>query len=210
VSIAAPLFALAGASTVSGPLVLPVDAANSQVVVLVGKTGVFGFVGHAHEVVAPAVRGRVSVDLADWQQASVSLEFDASALRVTGKGETPADAAAVQQVMLGEQVLDVRRFPTIAFQSRHVSVSARTLNTADVTIEGDLTLHGATRPMTIRASVTLDGGDHFTARGAFSLKQTDFGMVPVTAVGGTVRVKDELGIQFVLRGSPADETRTAR
>jgi hypothetical protein len=42
------------------------------------------------------------------------------------------------------------------------------------------------------------------------LKQTDFGMVPVTAAGGTIRVKDELDIQFVLRGSPSDETRTAR
>jgi polyisoprenoid-binding protein YceI len=210
VSIAAPLFVQAAASMVSTPMVLTVDAANSQVVILVGKTGFFGFAGHAHEVVAPGVRGRVSVDLADWQRANVSLEFDASALRVTGKGETPADAASVQQVMLGEQVLDVRRFATVAFQSRHVSVTARTVNTADVTIEGDLTLHGATRPMTIRANVTLDAGNHFTARGAFTLKQTDFGMVPVTAMGGTIRVKDELDIQFVLRGSPSDETRTAR
>jgi polyisoprenoid-binding protein YceI len=191
-------------------MVLTIDAANSQVVILVGKTGFFGFAGHAHEVVAPGVRGRVSVDLADWQQANVSLEFDASALRVTGKGETPADAATVQQVMLGEQVLDAKRFATVAFQSRHVTVTARTANTADVTIEGDVTLHGATRPMTIRANVTLDAGDHFTARGTFKLKQTDFGMVPVTAAGGTIRVKDELDIQFVLRGSPSDETRTAR
>jgi hypothetical protein len=37
------------------------------------------------------------------------------------------------------------------------------------------------------------------ARGSFAFKQTDFGMEPVTAVGGTVRVKDELSIQFVFR-----------
>ena len=42
------------------------------------------------------------------------------------------------------------------------------------------------------------------------LKQTDFGMVPVTAVGGTIRVKDELDIQFVLRARPSGDIRTAR
>jgi polyisoprenoid-binding protein YceI len=210
VSIAASLFAPAAAPMGPGPVALAVDGANSQVVITVGKTGVFGFAGHAHEVVAPTVRGRVTVDLADWQRASVSLEFDASALRVTGKGEAPADVPVVQQVMLSEQVLDVTRFPTIAFQSRRVSVTARTATTADVMIEGDTTLHGVTRPMTIRAGVTLDAGSHFTARGTFSLKQTDFGMVPVSAAAGTIRVKDELSIQFVIRGSPADETRIAR
>jgi polyisoprenoid-binding protein YceI len=182
-------------------MVLSVDAANSQVVILVGKSGLFSFAGHAHEVVAPSVAGRVVIDPADPQRDSVSIEFDSSALRVTGKGESPADAAAVQQTMLGDKVLDVRRFPKIAFQSRHVLVATHTANTAEVTIEGDLTLHGATRPMTVRAKVTLDAENHFTARGGFSFKQTDFGMEPVTAAGGTIRVKDQLDVQFVLRGS---------
>jgi hypothetical protein len=42
------------------------------------------------------------------------------------------------------------------------------------------------------------------------LKQTDFGMVPVTAAGGTIRVKNELDIQFVLKASPANEATTSR
>jgi len=202
-SVAALLAIEAGASAPSGPMVLSVDAANSQVVILVGKTGLFSFAGHAHEVVAPSVRGRVVVDPGDPKRDSVSLEFDSSALRVTGKGESAADAAAVQETMLGEKVLDVSRFPRIAFQSRHVSVATRAVNTAEVTIDGDLTLHGATRPVKVQADVTLEEGNRFTARGRFSFKQTDFGMVPVTAAGGTIRVKDQLDVQFVLRGSSA-------
>jgi hypothetical protein len=64
--------------------------------------------------------------------------------------------------------------------------------------------------MTIRASVILDAGGHITARGSFVLKQTDFGMEPVTAVSGTIRVKDEVDVQFVLRARPPDEARTAQ
>jgi len=210
VSIAASLIIPPAILAGSGPTVLAIDAVNSQVLIQVGKAGLFGFAGHAHEVAATDVHGRITLDPTDLQHASVWLEFPASALRVSGKDEPPADVVEVQKVMLGERVLDVARYPTVVFTSRRVSVTARTAGTADVTIDGDLTLHATTRPMSIRASVTLDPGDRIAARGSFVLKQTDFGMVPVTAVGGTIRVRDELEIQFVLRARPSDVTRTAR
>jgi len=205
--VAAWLFGQAGAGL--GPTVLTLDTAESRAVITVGKTGVFSFAGHAHEVVAPSVSGRVTFDPADWGRASVSVAFDASALRVTGKDESPADVPEVQRVMLSAAVLDVARFPRITFQSRRVSVTTRTSTTADVLIEGDMTLHGTTRPMAIRAAVTLNAGGRISARGSFTLKQTEFGMVPVTALGGSVRVKDELAIQFTLTASPSHETHAA-
>ena len=210
VSIAAWLITQAPGPTGSRPTVLTGDAADSQVVIQVGKAGLFGFAGHAHEVAATDVHGRVTFDPADLQHASVSLEFPAAALRVTGKDEPPADVGEVQRIMLSEQVLDVKRFPTIVFLSRRVSLTARTASAADLLIEGDLTLHGKTRPVTIRTSTTFDAGGRLTARGSFSLKQSDFGMVPVTAAGGTVRVKDEVDVQFVLRATPSGDIRTAR
>jgi polyisoprenoid-binding protein YceI len=209
-SIAAWLITQAPGPTGSRPTVLTVDAAHSQVLIQVGKAGMFGFAGHAHEVAATDVHGRVTFDPADLQHASVSLEFPAAALRVTGKGEPPADVVEVQKVMQGEQVLDAGRFPTIVFSSRRVTVTARTASAADLLIEGDVTLHATTRPMTVRTSATFDAGGRITARGSFVLKQTDFGMVPVTAAGGTIRVKDEVDVQFVLRARPSDDTRTAR
>jgi polyisoprenoid-binding protein YceI len=208
--IPAWLIAQAAVSTGGGPMVMTVDAADSQVLIEVGKAGVFGFAGHAHEVLAADVQGRVMVDLADPQASSVSLEFAAAALRVTGKGEPPADVREVQQVMLGERVLDVERFPNIVFQSRRVSLKDGTAAGANLVIEGDLTLHGKTRPMTVLTRAALDAEGQLTARGAFSLKQSDFGMVPVTAAGGAVRVKDELNIQFLLKARPSRDPRTTR
>ncbi len=210
VSVALWLLAQAPVPTGSGPTALSVDGAGSQVLIQVGKAGVFGFAGHAHEVAATDVRGQVMFDPADLSRASVSLEFAAAALRVTGKDEPPADVGEVQRVMLSDQVLDVKRFPTIVFRSRRISLAARTNTAAGFLVEGDLTLHGTTRPITIRASATLETGGRLTARGSFVLKQSDFGMVPVTAAGGTIRVKDELDVQFVLRTRPSDETRTAQ
>jgi polyisoprenoid-binding protein YceI len=186
------------AAGMQGPTSLTIDAANSRIVVTVGRTGVFGFAGHTHEILAPRVSGRVTFDPADWQRSTVSLQFDASALRVTGKGDPPADIPQVQRVMLSDEVLDVKRFPTIAFRSRRVSATPRTPTALDLVIEGDATLHGATRPMIVHAAAALDA-DGMTVRGTFGLKQTEFGMVPVTAAGGTVRVKDEVQVEFVLK-----------
>jgi polyisoprenoid-binding protein YceI len=186
-----------------GQMVMIIDPAASRVAIDVGKAGLLGFAGHAHEVEAPGVSGRVAFDFSDWRRSSVSLEVDAASLRVTGKGEPPADVPEVQRVMLSSQVLDVARFPRILFQSRRITVTDQTAVPATALVEGDMTLHGTTRPMAIRAGITLDAGGRITARGSFPLKQSDFGMVPVAAGGGTVRVKDELDIHFVLSAKPA-------
>ena len=199
-----------GVGAGSGPMVLVIDAASSQILIEVGKTGMLGFAGHAHEVAATDVRGRVTFDSADVSRTSIQLEFPAAALRLTGKDEPAADVVEVQKVMQGERVLDVARFPTIAFASRRVTVTPRGAGSVEVVIDGDMTLHAVTRPMTVRATVLLDAGGRLTARGSLVLRQTDFGMVPVTAMGGTIRVKDELDIQFVLRTRPSDESSLPR
>jgi polyisoprenoid-binding protein YceI len=67
-----------------------------------------------------------------------------------------------------------------------------------LSIEGDLTLHGVTKPCVLPVRVTLAGGS-LTAEGTTTVKQTDFGIQPVTAAGGSVRVKDEL--VFTLRAA---------
>ena len=40
-------------------------------------------------------------------------------------------------------------------------------------------------------------GDTLTATGRFSIKQTDFGITPIS-IGGVVKVKDELNITFTI------------
>jgi polyisoprenoid-binding protein YceI len=210
VSIAAWLVAQAPIHAGVGSTVLTIDAANSQVLVQVGKAGVFGFAGHAHEVTAANVSGQVVVNRADLSQASVSFDVAAASLRVSGKDEPPADVGEVQRVMLSDRVLDAARFPRISFRSSRVSVASLTATDADLLVEGALTLHGTTHPVTFRARAAFDAQGRLTARGSCPLRQSDFGMVPVTAAGGTIRVRDEVEVQFVLRARPSDVPGTVR
>lgn len=187
----------APASTV-GTAQLTVVPEASQVTIEVGKTGMLSFAGHAHEVLAPGVSGTVIVDEADPSRSSVSLEFRTADLRVNGAKEPPADVRQVQEVMLGPRVLDVARFPRVLFRSTRVVVGRRSADGADIWIEGSVTLHGVTRTLTIPAHVTLGPDGAVTAQGRFSIRQSDYGIQPVTAAGGTIRVKDDVDVRFVL------------
>jgi polyisoprenoid-binding protein YceI len=85
-----------------------------------------------------------------------------------------------------------------------VSATPKAGGSFDLVIDGDLTLHGQTRPETVRATAAMDP-DGMTVRGVFVIRQTSYGIQPVTAAGGTVRVKDDVNVQFVLKARRASQ-----
>ena len=109
----------------AGDTTYAVDEGRSSVVVHVGKEGVFSFAGHEHVVTAPRLQGKVVAAPDDLSRCLVALVFETAALRVQEKGEPTGDAAKVQAAMLGPQVLDASRFPTVTFKSRTVDGKER-------------------------------------------------------------------------------------
>ena len=172
-----------------------IDPGQTTITLHVGRAGVFAFAGHDHEVVVPAVRGQITLNRANVGRSTVSAAFDAAALKVTGKGEPVEDVAEVQRVMLSNRVLDVQRHPTITFQSRQVSVVKQSAAQMALRMTGDLTLHGVTRPLDVPVTVELTA-DGLRASGKTTVQQSQFGIQPVTAGAGTVRVKDEVEVMF--------------
>jgi len=172
-----------------------IDSSASAVQVHVGKSGVFGFAGHTHEVAAERFAGRVDADPDDLARSSVELSFDASGLKVSAPGEPEGDAPKVQEVMAGPKVLDVSRFPAIRFRSRQVSGRRAADGAYELEVAGEVSLHGVSRAVTLPVRVELSGAT-LTASGRTALAQRAFGIEPVSAGGGTVKVKNEVGIEF--------------
>jgi polyisoprenoid-binding protein YceI len=172
-----------------------IDSSASAVQVHVGKSGVFGFAGHTHEVAAERFAGRVEADPDDLARSSVELSFEASGLKVSAPGEPEGDAPKVQGVMAGPKVLDVSRFPAIRFRSRQVSGRRAADGAYELEVAGEVSLHGVSRAVTLPVRVELSGAT-LTASGRTALAQRAFGIEPVSAGGGTVKVKNEVGIEF--------------
>jgi len=172
-----------------------IDASASAFQVHVGKSGVFGFAGHTHEVTADRFEGRVDADPDDLARSSVELSFEASGLTVSAQGEPEGDAPKVQEVMAGSKVLDVSRFPAIRFRSRQVSGRRAADGAYELQVAGEVSLHGVSRAVTLPVRVELSGAT-LTASGRTTLAQRPFGIEPVTAGGGTVKVKNDVGVEF--------------
>ena len=184
----------AGSNGLAGATAYRVVPDKSSLRIEVGKGGAFGFLaGHTHEVEG-RIQGGVTADARDLPHAEIRLTIHAADLRVSGKGEPPEDVPKVQERMLGPDVLDVARFPDITFRSTSVVGGAQREAGADLRVTGELTLHGRTKSITAPVHVRIDGSS-LTATGTLSVKQSDFGIKPVS-VGGVVSVKDALTIHF--------------
>jgi polyisoprenoid-binding protein YceI len=160
-----------------------IDGNKSSLKIRVFKSGAFSAFAHDHEIEGPIAEGKIDSSA----HASVQLRVDARKMRVLDP-ETAADKRAeIQHTMQSAAVLDVEKFPEISYQS--TSVASR--GEGHWEVQGDLTLHGKKQPVV--AEVSLESGHY---RGSASIKQSDFGIEPIRIAGGTVKVKDELKIEF--------------
>ncbi len=174
-----------------------IDPARSHATIAVGKSGAFSFAaGHTHEVEVDRISGEITVDPAQIERSTVKVTIDAARLKVTAHHEPPDDVPKVQQTMDGPQVLDVGRYPQIAFESTSIQVKRRAADTIELVVAGRLTLRGSAHAVAAPVVLRLDGGA-LTATGRFPVKQTDFGIKPVS-VGGVVSVKDVVNIDFTI------------
>jgi polyisoprenoid-binding protein YceI len=166
------------------------DTTRSTITLHVAKSGLFRAFADNHVIQAPVTSG--SMD--DGPAARVQLVIDTARLRVVDPGLPPSDRDKVQTRMLGPEVLDVSRFPQIRFQSTAVDQ----VKPGAWVVTGTLTLHGETH--VVKLTVTTAQGRY---KAATSLKQTDYGITPISIAGGAVTVKDEVQVDADIVEGPA-------
>lgn len=160
-----------------------IDTAHSVLKIRVSKSGIFSTFAHDHEIEALVADG--TVHLAD--NPSVALSVHARDLRVRDPDVSSGQRADIQGTMEGPEVLDIKRFPEISFQSTAVQRK----DDQHWVVRGNLALHGQTSALDVNV-VFKD--NHY--QGFAQLRQHDFGMTPVSIAGGTIKVKDEIRIEF--------------
>jgi len=173
--------------------VLTIDSTQSLIAVTVRRGGVLARLGHDHVVAARAITGTVSPDdnRARFQFRLDQMTVDEPALRqVAGLDKQPSqDAVDGTRTNMLTKVLDADRYPLVLV---HVTRTGD-----DLPLRAAITLHGITRDYDIPATIAREHGA-MTVTGTVTLKQTDFGLVPFSVMGGAMAVQDQLELRFTL------------
>lgn len=171
-----------------------IDAGQSRFTVRALVGGLLSSVaGHDHTIEIRDFSGTAVFTYGSVTPASLQFTVKADSLAVADK-VSESDRNKIQTTMRNE-VLDVGNHPEITFKSTDINATRVEEGKYQAKITGDLTLHGTTRAITIPALVTFYATS-LQAEGQFTLRQTAYGIKPVSVAGGTVKVKDELKFSF--------------
>jgi polyisoprenoid-binding protein YceI len=159
-----------------------IDAARSTITIHVGKAGLLSSAGHEHWISAPISSGVI-------RESPPSVEFSVETAKMTVKPDPKVDAKDQAQIEkdMQEMTLESQKYPKIEFHSTRVEK----IGEGQWKVTGTLLLHGVTKPVTV--SVQKEGAAYH-ARSI--LKQTEFGIKPISVGGGMIKVKNEIEIEF--------------
>jgi len=155
--------------------------ADGTLTVRTGKAGAAAKAGH--NLVIEVTRWEAALEVGKGGGGSVALTADPRSLAVRSGSGGMGALGDEEKASIAQSIDDdVLKGGTIAFRSSAVVEAPGGLR-----VQGDLDLLGATRPV----SFDLAGG---SAR--VTIKQSEWGIKPYTALFGTLKVADELTVEL--------------
>ena len=180
-----------------GKPVFGVDPARSMVVIEVRRGGSLARFGHDHVVASHDLAGFVAPDegRADLWLPLDTLTVDEPALRAAAGFHTQPsaeDIAGTRSNMMG-RVLEVDRYP-------HALIAIRELGSGihSMRLRIAITLHGITRVVESSAEYQRSD-DALSVSGAIQMDQSEFGIVPLSVLGGAIAVQDRIDMSYRIR-----------
>ncbi len=170
-----------------------IDIQKSTFFVQAFSTGLLSAFGHDPKIAIRDFQGEAQFTLGqELTDVQMRLSIRADSLELMDD-VTDKDREDIQQRMFNE-VLETDRFPEIVYECSEVTGSGN----ADrywLVLKGELSLRGITRNLPVSLRLVVNG-DSLRASGEFTVRQSEYGIAPISAAAGTIRVKDQLKCTF--------------
>lgn len=148
------------------------------------REGVAQKVGH--DLIIEVARWQATVEVQDGQLSEVSLEADTQSLEVReGIGGLKPLTDKDRREILGNVDDKILRRQPVSFRSSSVRHAE-----GRVSLAGDLTLAGTTRPASFDVDLSHDG----RLNGTLSVTQSEWGIKPYRGLMGALKVRDAVDI----------------
>jgi polyisoprenoid-binding protein YceI len=170
-----------------------IEAKGSKFTVKAFAAGLLSALGHNPTIALPDFEGEIFLNPDAVEQSSVRMVIQSASLNVVDD-ISEKDREEINRRM-HEEVLESDSFPDVVYECSRGSASQTGEGQYWVALNGELTLHGVKRSQPVSARVSVNGNT-LRAAGEFSIRQSDYEIRPVSALGGAVKLKDELKLSF--------------
>jgi polyisoprenoid-binding protein YceI len=165
---------------------------ESSLRVEVPKAGLMSFAGHEHTIEAGDFKGILLIDSPNQSPMRIDLSVATERLEVTDAQLDADTRGKVRKDMLSKQVLSSEAHPCIRFISNSITV----VSEGHWQLEGKLSLAGSTSAVAFPVSIEWLSKDQLLAKGEVEVALKDFGIKPVSALGGLIRTGKTVRISF--------------
>lgn len=182
----------------AGTQVYRIDPAQSLITVTVRRGGALARLGHDHVIASRSVEGYAAPDAgrADFHFRLDRMTVDEAVLRTEAGLDTQPSAEAIEGTRnnMLKRVLEAERFPLVSLHAERIA------GRADV-VRLSVHLHGVTRTLEVPAKVERSR-PMLSASGELRLLQSDFGITPMSVMGGAMTVQDAMELKFRIVALP--------
>ena len=179
----------------AGNKVYKIDAAQSLIAITVRRGGALARLGHDHVVASRTLEGFVAPDAgrADFHFRLDQMTVDELALRAqAGLDTQPSnEAIAGTRANMLNRVLEADRFPVVMLHAERKGGAGGAADTLRLTV----TLHGVARSFDVPTTIERDRTT-LTASGELRMLQSEFGITPMSVMGGAMTVQDPMELKF--------------
>jgi polyisoprenoid-binding protein YceI len=172
-----------------------IDPSRSRFTVQAFATGALGLLGHSPTFAVRDSAGALRFE--GGQIAGLALELTVKAASLTLEDRVSASDRREIEDRMRRDVLETDRYPEITYRAANPAIEEVARGRFRLRVAGDLSLRGVTRPQPVDADlIVFEDGVQLV--GGAPLRMSGYGIRPVTALGGTIRLKDDVRVAFDL------------
>jgi polyisoprenoid-binding protein YceI len=185
--------------------VYKIDGQSSSADIIVKRGGSLARFGHDHIISVTDVFGFILVNEEEIIESKADLIFDLSKLVVdetASRNRYQLDTSPSKkdientQHNMHNKVLETMQHP-----EAYLSISVTGVSQDVLHVDADIFLHGLKNHVPVDVKTTGLGTERLSLSGQFSLLQSDFGIRPLSILGGGLKVMDNLEIHFNLQAN---------
>lgn len=173
------------------------DPAQSRFTVQAFATGLLSFAGHSPAFAVRDFRGRLGFEPDAMTGMTLELSAHVDGLELIGRF-SDSDRREIETRMFRD-VLQSASYPDASFQADETAADPIAPGRYRLRSVGPLSLHGVTRRHRLDGELQV-ADDALRVLGECPLRLSDYRIGPVAALGGTIRLKDELKIAYDIIG----------